>query len=305
MIPGNGDGTFGAPRSYPAGNAPLFVVAADFNGDGGPDIAVSNIGAGSGNTVSIFLGGTTSTGQLNNIPVYGVGQQNVQSNFAPNGSFFAESVSNIVPVQGDGLIPTTTTVMGGPSPSSYQQSLTFNATITVPPGSGTPTGTATYSYDQTPIAGCNGLALRDGNVPSCQTTTIPVGTHCIAVTYSGDNNFAPSQSPCLTQTVNPAATTVSVMSRPNPSTYLESITITAIVSGAFGGTTTRTVSFTDNGSPIQGCTSVMLVQQGSLNVATCQTSTLAVGTHSQIVASYSGDGNYLPGNGTDSPPQVV
>jgi hypothetical protein len=40
-------------------------------------------------------------------------------------------------------------------------------------------------------------------------------------------------------------------------------------------------------------------------VAACQTSTLAVGTHSQIVASYSGDGNYLPGNGTDSPPQVV
>jgi hypothetical protein len=297
VIPGNGDGTFGAPHSYPAGNTPLFVVAADFNGDGGPDIAVSNYNSGSGNTVSTFLGGTISTGQLNDIPVYGVGQQNVQSNFAPGGSFYAGSLSNMVPLQGEGL-PTTTTLTGGPSPSSYLQPLTFTATITVPPGSGTPTGTVTYSYDQTPITGCVGLALQNGNVPPCQTATIPVGTHCIAAAYSGDNTFAPSQSSCFTQTVNRAAGNVAAISAPNPSQYNQTVMITAVVSGQFGGSPTGTVDFRDGQTLLCGG-----VQLNNMETAVCQVQNLSGGTHSQITACYSGDANFQPGCGQDM--QVV
>ena len=38
---------------------------ADFNGDGVPDLAVTNNGS---DTASVLLGGTVTTGQLNNIP---------------------------------------------------------------------------------------------------------------------------------------------------------------------------------------------------------------------------------------------
>jgi hypothetical protein len=42
VLLGNGDGTFGPPADYPIGSSDYLVVA-DFNGDGIPDIAVNNI----------------------------------------------------------------------------------------------------------------------------------------------------------------------------------------------------------------------------------------------------------------------
>jgi hypothetical protein len=50
---GNGDGTFRGQIEYPAGDTPLSVAIADFNGDGKPDLAAVNRGSG---TVSALLG---------------------------------------------------------------------------------------------------------------------------------------------------------------------------------------------------------------------------------------------------------
>src|SRR5437773_11798326 len=52
ILLGNGDGTFQTHVDYSAGNSPLAVVAGNFNGDGNPDLAVTNVGD---NTVSIIL----------------------------------------------------------------------------------------------------------------------------------------------------------------------------------------------------------------------------------------------------------
>ena len=216
----------------------------------------------------------------------------MQSNFAPSGNFYAGSLSNIVPIQGNGLVPTTTNLTGGPSPSSYLQPLIFNATVTVPPGCLAPTGTATYSDDQTPIMGCIGLPLQSGSVPSCPTTTIPVGTHCITAAYSGDTNFAPSQSACLSQVVIRAASNVAVTSFPNPSQYNQIVTITAVISGQFGGSPTGTVDFRDGQTLLCGG-----VQLNNMETAVCLVQNLSAGTHSQITACYSGDTNFQPGCG--------
>lgn len=64
ILPGNGDGTFGARTDIATGAVPISVVAADFNGDGNLDVAVANQ---ADNTISIFLGkgdGTFSTPTL-------------------------------------------------------------------------------------------------------------------------------------------------------------------------------------------------------------------------------------------------
>ena len=53
VLLGNGNGSFGAPFSYPTGPSPYAVVVADFNGDGNPDLAVAS---GDGNSVSVLLG---------------------------------------------------------------------------------------------------------------------------------------------------------------------------------------------------------------------------------------------------------
>src|SRR5262249_11905738 len=53
VLLGNGDGSFQAAGSFPAGPYPLSVTVADFNGDGIPDLAVANL---SNATVSVLLG---------------------------------------------------------------------------------------------------------------------------------------------------------------------------------------------------------------------------------------------------------
>lgn len=52
FIKGNGDGTFGPRADYRANGQPVALTAADFNGDGHPDLAVPNPGD---NTVSVLV----------------------------------------------------------------------------------------------------------------------------------------------------------------------------------------------------------------------------------------------------------
>jgi uncharacterized repeat protein (TIGR01451 family) len=58
-FPATSRGTdFAAPKSYPVGTAPAFILTGDFNGDGKMDIAVGNAGS---NDVSILLGNGDGT----------------------------------------------------------------------------------------------------------------------------------------------------------------------------------------------------------------------------------------------------
>jgi FG-GAP-like repeat/FG-GAP repeat len=69
VLPGNGDGTFGAEVDYPVGARPLSLVAGDFNGDGHTDLATADT---SSNSISVLLGEGDGTfvdpGQLATTP---------------------------------------------------------------------------------------------------------------------------------------------------------------------------------------------------------------------------------------------
>ena len=60
VLIGNGDGTFQPPVQYAVGLEPEFLAVGDFNGDGKPDLAVTNYAA---NTVSILLNNGNGTFQ--------------------------------------------------------------------------------------------------------------------------------------------------------------------------------------------------------------------------------------------------
>jgi hypothetical protein len=94
-------------------------------------------------------------------------------------------------------------------------------------------------------------------------------------------------------------TTTTVASSQNPSTFGQSVTFTANVSGT-GGTPTGTVAFKDGGTTITGCGTQAL----SSGQATCMTSSLTVGTHI-ITAAYSGDTGFNTSTGTLAGGQVV
>jgi hypothetical protein len=89
-------------------------------------------------------------------------------------------------------------VVSSLNPSVAGQAVTFTATVSpVSPGSGTPTGTATFMDGSTTL----GTAALGGGIASFTTSALAVGTHSIKVVYSGDANFKTSTSAVLSQVV--------------------------------------------------------------------------------------------------------
>ncbi len=84
-----------------------------------------------------------------------------------------------------------------------------------------------------------------------------------------------------------AASTTGLSSNTNPSTFGQTVTFTAAISGG-AGTPTGTVAFKDGGTAIAGCEAVSITAGN----AACGTSALSVGSHS-ITAVYSGSTTYL------------
>ncbi|WP_422931790.1 beta strand repeat-containing protein [Singulisphaera sp. PoT] len=167
--------------------------------------------------------------------------------------------------------PTVTTLVTSSNPSTFGQSVTFTATISLGL-----TGSVSF-YDR-------GIKLGEvpltGETASFVTAALTTAEHSIKAVYSGDDNHASSTSLPLTQLVNQAATTTTLTSSPNPGIYQQTVNLTAAVTpGATG-----IVNFYDNGV-IFGNAAIV---DGKASIAT----TLAVGGH-PITATYTGDANYL------------
>lgn len=178
-----------------------------------------------------------------------------------------------------GAGPTTTTLISSLNPSTYNQSVTFTATVTAADG-GTPTGTVTFTADGTNVLGM--ITLSSGQAV-VSTSALTAGTHSIVVSYGGDSNYQPSTSAPLIQTVQMAGSTLSIASNIEPSVYGQAVTFTIYVSPQFGGKATGGVTFYNSTSMI-GTAGV------SGNKATLTYSALAVGT-ADIQGTYSGDSN--------------
>ena len=188
------------------------------------------------------------------------------------------------------LVPTTTVLGTAPNPSNLGQAVTMTAIVTAQNGS-TPTGSVVFKSNGVQIGS---VQLNNSGIAVLIYSGLPLGTSSLTAVYQGSGNLAGSTSNTVLQVVG--LTLTSVISSPNPSTVGQPVTITSTVSpGEPGGALpTGTVSFTSNGTAIPGCTAVSL---SSSLIAVCMTSTLAVGTDA-ILATYSGDTNYLPSSGT-------
>src|SRR5205807_168784 len=119
---------------------------------------------------------------------------------------------------------------------------------------------------------------------------LTAGTRSITAIYGGDANFAGSTSPVLTQTVNKAASSTSVVSSNNPSNSEVAGAFIASAVTPVTGTLTGTVTFQDGASALGTGTL-------SLHDALPISSGLTAGTHS-ITAIYGGDANFA---GSTSP----
>ena len=92
---------------------------------------------------------------------------------------------------------------------------------------------------------------------------------------------------------NKALSTVTIASLLNPSTYGQVVTFTVAVTGGLD-TPTGTVTFHDDGNPIDACGTSGVVNLDGSAQATCALSTLSASNH-LITALYSGDATYNAG----------
>ncbi|MDR3734157.1 MAG: Ig-like domain repeat protein [Acidobacteriaceae bacterium] len=193
---------------------------------------------------------------------------------------------NLTNVQNQYVTTTTLTVTPSGSTQIYGQAITLAATISPITQSGQVLTGSILFYDGTAVAAT--VALSNGS--ATYTVVAPVvGTHTYQAVYSGDINFASSNS-----TSNIVAVTMSsVTIGPNTiNVYYGQTSATVTVAGQFTGSgislPTGNLSYTiGSGSP----TAASITNgQAALTVP----STLAVGTY-PIAVTYSGDANYFSG----------
>ena len=280
LLLGNGDGTFSFQLSTQLGISTDSIVAADFNGDGVPDVATADSGGGGGNSgdLSVLLAATQSaTAALNNFAVPpATGSHQVVAQY-PGDTNYNTSTSAAVSLSSLTATPTVS-LTASPNPATYGSVITLSATVA---GVGsTPTGSVTFSS-------VNGLLgsgiINSSGVALLTRSTLPVGVYAITASYAGDSNYTSATSAPANVSVIKGVAAASVKLSSTSAAFGSQVTFTVTVSGG-GVPPTGTVNFLDGATQIGTSTLVA-------GVASYSTSTLAIGSHS-ITATYLGDSNY-------------
>jgi subtilase family serine protease len=227
-------------------------------------------------------------------------------------------------------LPASKTVLSNVAPLTITHGQSVNFSITVAPASGTgPTPTGLVSLEGSPtnstqgIAGFNltGVTTPPSGTVSASTNLLPGGVnYFLSAHYSGDSNYAPSDSAPVSVTVNKESSQIEaflvtfdfngnlISSNTTSATYGSPYLLRVNVKNAAGhlcspinassatGCPTGQITLTDNGKPLDAGT-YSLNSYGYLEDQIVQ---LAGGTNS-ITAQYSGDNSFSPPSVPASP----
>ena len=190
-------------------------------------------------------------------------------------------------------LESTTVVVSAPNPSVYGSDATFTATVT---SGATPVTSGTVQFSEGGTLYGPAVPLAGDGTASLTADLLPVGTHTITATFSGNATVA-GGSGSVDHVVTLAPSTVTLTSSGSPVNLGDSVTFTATVQGNGSPLTTGSVSFEVDG------TEVGVADVNGSGVATFTTSALPAGSH-QVIARYEGSANY---SASDSAPltQVV
>jgi hypothetical protein len=259
--------------------------------------AAPGSGTPTGSVQFVIDNGTPVTKSLNanGIATYstnslGLGTHTVMASYTGDTNFLGSPSTALTQMVNKQAPTTTTNVSSSASPSVFGQAASFTAMVSPQTGGGTPTGSVQFIIDNgSPVT----MSLNGGTA-IYSTASLGAGTHSITASYSGDGNFLPSSSNPFTQTVNPANTSMTVSSSPNPSSFGQAATLTASVSvqSPGAGAPTGTVQFQINGFNVG--TPISL---SSLGTASFTTPFFALNTQT-VTAVYSGDNNFSASSGT-------
>jgi hypothetical protein len=225
ILLGAGDGTFAVTTTTPSVNAsfdsPHQIAAADFNGDGVPDLAMLTDGV---STASILLTEPTetATATVNGIAPVGAGTHNVDASYVGD-SHYSAVTSSTIPLTA-GLAPLVVT----PAAGTYASPQTLTITEAIP-------GSTIY-YELTGAVSTNGYVQYTGPV------SLPYGGVETLQAYATETGYDQSNYLLAQYTLNYPATPAPVLSLPS-GTYsgTQSLTIADSLTGA-------TIYYTNDGT---------------------------------------------------------
>lgn len=165
VLPGKGDGTFDIAVNVPFSSQYTtgYLAAADFDGDGIPDLAQPDAGQ-----VLVLLAEPEAavTATLSGIAIAGTGTHQVVASY-PGDSFYQPSVSSATGLTA--MLTPTVTVKPSLASITMTQALPVNIVVSGVKGYPTPTGTVQLNSASYVSAA---IALSNGSL----TITIPAGT---------------------------------------------------------------------------------------------------------------------------------
>jgi Bacterial Ig-like domain (group 3)/FG-GAP-like repeat len=222
LLPGNGDGTFGAATQIATGNFFENGSLTDVNNDGIPDLVVALFQTiGQPNTyygLSTLLG---EGGGAFSAPVNVLESLDSGPVFPAN--FLNDNAADFVvqtaygPAAYLGRGGTTLSLSASAASITFGQPEALTATLAATmSGRPAPTGTVSF-YDGTTLLGSPTL---NGGTATLATSALAVGTHSFTAVYSGDSNFnlntaaavsvtVTSLTPAFTLAANPGALSLS------------------------------------------------------------------------------------------------
>ena len=180
---------------------------------------------------------------------------------------------------------TTTTIGSSANPSVFTQNVTFTATINSSIGAPPDGETVTFEQGTTVL----GTGVTLGGTATFSTSAFAVGTKPVKAFYGGDAGFGSSTSAPVSQVIQKAGTTVTLISSQPSSTFGQSVTFTATVAPQFSGTPAGAVVFKDGTTTLKSVT----LSAGSASYTSTK---LARGTHN-ITATYNGNASFTTSTG--------
>ncbi len=285
------------------GNAPLTLGTPWYGSTGNSgDFSVASTGSGncsSGATVAV---GDSCSLDATFTPTAD-GARSATLTLASNAARASSAQVVLTGTGGTGTATTTALVISSPTAGApfFGQPITFS--VTVAATSGSPTGSVTLIVDGAQVATTtlNSSGTAKFNLASGLTG----GMHSVVAEYAGSSTFSGSNSTQLQIAVTKAPTvTALTLTTPFTDPFSDltgnSVTLTAAVQSTGVGIPTGGVNFTSNGTSLG--TAQVLPASGGVFAATLSTTALAAGSDA-IVASYSGDANYL--SSTSAPTTIT
>ncbi|MFZ0665588.1 MAG: Ig-like domain-containing protein [Acidimicrobiales bacterium] len=187
-------------------------------------------------------------------------------------------------------VATTTSLATSDATPVVGEQVTYTATVApVSPGTGTPTGTVTFTGSAGTLC-TTSLDEDTSDQATCTATYAAPGSDSVTATYNADSNYATSTSSGQSETIGQDSTTTSLSSSNATPVVGQSLTFTATVAPVSpgAGTATGTVTFTGDSGTL--CTSTL--DEGATDTATCTIAYTSAGSDS-VTAAYGGDSNDL------------